>query len=143
MAAILRAASRIADDAGVQLIYPVHPRTTAVDLSALGQNSRVETVSPVPYSDFLPLVARAALIVTDSGGIQEEAAALGTPLVCVRKLTERPEAMLGRRAILAGTDEDGIVRAAETLLACRTRRVPSQAFGDGNAADRIADILMR
>ncbi|MGB3723445.1 MAG: UDP-N-acetylglucosamine 2-epimerase (non-hydrolyzing) [Pacificimonas sp.] len=141
--AVLRAASRIAARADVQMIYPVHPRTAAADLRAAEAAGRIELVAPIAYDKFLPLLARAALVITDSGGVQEEAAALGIPLICVRRVTERPEALLGRRAVLAGTDEAAILASAERLLALKEKGVPSQAFGDGHAAERIADILTR
>ena len=140
--AILRAAVRIAADPAVQLIYPVHPRTRGEELEALGSGHAVQLVEPLPYAEFLPLLARAALVLTDSGGIQEEAAVLGTPLVCLRSVTERPEALDRPQARLCGTDEEAIVAAAAELLAQRPDRRPSAAFGDGNAAERIAEILL-
>jgi|TARA_R100000501_G_scaffold14680_1_gene26556 UDP-N-acetylglucosamine 2-epimerase (non-hydrolysing) len=140
---ILGAAERIAARNDVQLIYPVHPRTSAKELASLSHAGPVELVEPLAYRDFIPLLRAADLVITDSGGIQEEAAVLGTPLLCVRKTTERPEALQGRCSRLVGTEKNAIVAAAEELLDQGPDRVGSLAFGDGHAAARIADVLTR
>ncbi|MBV7257566.1 UDP-N-acetylglucosamine 2-epimerase (non-hydrolyzing) [Pacificimonas sp. WHA3] len=139
--AILGAAAELARRRDVHVIYPAHPRTTTDELAALGSGHGIEVVPPIPYADFVQLLARADLAITDSGGVQEEAAILGTPLICCRNVTERPEALAGTHARLVGTDPEAILAAAEQFLDDGQRPAFSAAFGDGHAADRIAAIL--
>ncbi|MCX7626645.1 MAG: UDP-N-acetylglucosamine 2-epimerase (non-hydrolyzing) [Candidatus Sumerlaeaceae bacterium] len=130
------------------VIYPVHPNPQVAEPAKkiLGNISNVRLLSPLGYEDFLFLMQRALLIVTDSGGIQEEAAALGKPIVITREITERPEVLDMDCARLAGTDVAKIISACDELLA-RVRQTlyssPPQKcpFGDGHAAARIVAIL--
>ncbi|MGB7404589.1 MAG: UDP-N-acetylglucosamine 2-epimerase (non-hydrolyzing) [Pacificimonas sp.] len=140
---ILRAAARLSAEDGLEVVYPAHPRTPAADLAIVEDCERVRVSGPLPYSRFLPLLADAALVITDSGGVQEEAATLGVPLVCARTVTERPQAVAVSNSILTGPDEHAIVAASRDLLSRPRRPARSAVFGDGHAAERIADTLIR
>jgi UDP-N-acetylglucosamine 2-epimerase (non-hydrolysing) len=99
----------------------------------------IELIGPLPSRQFLEVVRAASVVVTDSGGVQEEAAILGTPLVVVRKVTERPEIMLGNRAVLAGFDPATIKEAIDWAIGLPAVRGLQRWFGDGHAAERIVD----
>jgi UDP-N-acetylglucosamine 2-epimerase (non-hydrolysing) len=131
----------------VVLIYPVHlnPNVRAPVQKILKDQERVFLIEPLDYEQFVWLMGRAYLILTDSGGIQEEAPALGVPVLVMRKVTERPEAIEAGTAKLVGTDAENIFREAARLLEDRdayeqmARAV--NPFGDGRAAERIVKIL--
>ncbi len=130
----------------VEFAWPVHPnpRVAAVVRPLLGGLDRVHLVPPADYDRFVGLLLRASLVLTDSGGVQEEAPALGRPVLVLREETERPEAVEAGVARLVGTDRRRIVAAASALLddpaeAARMTRGGSP-FGDGQAAARIAAL---
>ncbi len=131
----------------VRLIYPVHlnPNVQEPVYRILSGVERVHLIDPLPYPDFAHLMSRSTLILTDSGGIQEEAPALGKPVLVMRTTTERPEAIEAGTARLVGTDTATIVAATEELLrnpaAYAAMANAVSPFGDGHAAERIADIL--
>ena len=95
---------------------------------------------PLPYPLFLALLRRAALAVTDSGGVQEEAPAFGTPVLVARALTERPEAVASGHATLIGHDPELLLRTAADVLVA-PRPPAASPFGDGHAAERIAAVV--
>jgi UDP-N-acetylglucosamine 2-epimerase (non-hydrolysing) len=137
-AAICSALERIAARDDVEILFPRHPNPA---LEGIGP-ANVRLLPPLDLPAFVGLLERAALVLTDSGGVQEEAAALGKPVIVLRDATERPEG-LSEGAVLAGTDADRIVRAAEARLDGVAGPVfPSLAFGDGQAAARIVDGLL-
>ncbi len=132
----------------VQIIYPVHlnPNVREPVNRMLAGHPRIHLLEPLRYEQFVHLMARAYLILTDSGGIQEEAPFLGKPTLVMRETTERPEAIETGAARLVGTAESTIVGCCERLL-----RDPSEyermaragsPFGDGKASQRIVDILL-
>ncbi len=131
----------------VRLIYPVHlnPNVQEPVYRILSDVERVHLIDPLPYPDFAHLMNRVDLIITDSGGLQEEAPALGKPVLVMRHTTERPEAVAAGTARLVGTDTADIVTAAEELLhdAAAYARMANaiSPFGDGHAAERIVKIL--
>ncbi len=132
----------------VQIVYPVHlnPQVQIPVRAILGDVPGVHLVEPQDYLPFVYLMMRAHLIVTDSGGIQEEAPALGKPVLVTRDTTERPEAIAAGTARLVGTDTEVVVAAVERLLmdAEEYRRM-SQAhnpYGDGHASERIVQTLL-
>lgn len=133
----------------VEVVYPVHPNPNVRRVAdrVLGQVARVHLVAPLDYRQFVALMSRAYLILTDSGGIQEEAPGLGKPVLVLRDKTERPEAIAAGTALLVGTDRDRIVRVAERLLTSKAAysRMARAAnpFGDGRAGERVARILAR
>jgi UDP-N-acetylglucosamine 2-epimerase (non-hydrolysing) len=131
----------------VQLVYPVHrnPNVLGPAHEILSGSPNVVLLEPLAYVPFVDLMRRSHLIITDSGGIQEEAPTLGKPVLVLREKTERPEAVDAGTVILVGTGEDSIVRAATTLLDdaaeySRMTRVHNP-YGDGHACDAIASAL--
>lgn len=148
LARICRALLTLAGRGDVQIVYPVHPnpRVGEVVHALLGRNPAIHLIPPQDYVPFVQLMRRAHLIVTDSGGVQEEAPGLGKPVLVTRDTTERPEAISAGTALLVGTDEAALVAAATRLLddpathaAMARARNP---FGDGAAAGRIVARLL-
>ena len=133
----------------VEVVYPVHlnPNVRKPVRAILGRTPRVHLIEPLEYLPFVRLMERAYLILTDSGGIQEEAPALGKPVLVMRDVTERPEAVIAGTAKLVGTDTEVIVSATERLLhsaaAYRKMARARNPFGDGRASRRIAAALRR
>jgi UDP-N-acetylglucosamine 2-epimerase (non-hydrolysing) len=124
----------------IPVIFPVHPRT-AHRLDALRVHPRVRTVQPASYLPFLSLIARSRLVLTDSGGIQEETTVLGVPCLTMRTSTERPITCQIGTNLLVGSDPQRIVREADWILAGNTRLTSIPEKWDGHAAERIVDIL--
>jgi UDP-N-acetylglucosamine 2-epimerase (hydrolysing) len=137
-------AERFAD---VQIVYPVHlnPSVQRPVREILAGHPNIVLTAPLDYLPFVALMRRAYLILTDSGGLQEEAPSLGVPVLVMRETTERPEAIEAGTALLVGTQRDSIVAAASQLLsdaAAHARmRAALNPFGDGAAAPRIAKHL--
>jgi UDP-N-acetylglucosamine 2-epimerase (non-hydrolysing) len=129
------------------VVLPLHPNPNVrhVFEQFLGGHERVRLMPPVGYRDMLRLLKRSVLILTDSGGIQEEAPSLGTPVLIMRDVTERPEVVTAGAGRLVGTHPDVIVQESARLLndevAHRTMARALNPFGDGHASERIADIL--
>ena len=138
-------------DSQAEIIYPVHPNPNvrAAAYKYLKNRERIHLVEPLDYISFVHLMRKATLILTDSGGIQEEAPSLGKPVVVMRKITERPEAIEAGVARLAGADAEKITRQALWLLKkkdepdFRRNLKKRNPFGDGKAGLRIAGILRR
>jgi UDP-N-acetylglucosamine 2-epimerase (non-hydrolysing) len=128
----------------VHVLLPVHPNPVvrAQVSRALGGIPRVTLTSPLAYPDLVRVLRRAALVLTDSGGIQEEAPSFGVPVLVLREVTERMEAVAAGCAWLVGTDRVRILVAAERVLRDRLR-VPlhSNPFGDGRAAERVVAAI--
>jgi UDP-N-acetylglucosamine 2-epimerase (non-hydrolysing) len=133
----------------VAVVYPVHlnPNVRTPARAILGRVPRVYLIAPLEYLPFVRLMECAYLILTDSGGIQEEAPALGKPVLVMRDVTERPEAVAAGTARLVGTETEVIVSATERLLrSAAVYRKMARArnpFGDGRASSRIAAALRR
>ena len=131
----------------VSLVYPVHlnPNVQEPVRAILGGVARVHLVPPVDYGTMVSLLRRAYLVLTDSGGVQEEAPSLGKPVLVMRDTTERPEGVEAGTARLVGTARDRIVGEAERLLhdpdAYAAMSRAHNPYGDGHAAERIADVL--
>jgi UDP-N-acetylglucosamine 2-epimerase (non-hydrolysing) len=135
--------------ADVELVYPVHPNPNVHGPAheALDGVERVHLVEPLNYLDFVHAMKRAALILSDSGGVQEEAPSLDVPVLVLRERTERPEALEAGATRLVGTDTSRIVEAVARLLDDRAAyeamaRAPNP-YGDGHAAERIARVVRR
>ena len=141
---ICRALRRIAEEGHVQVIYPVHlnPNVQGPVYELLSGVEGIHLIEPMPYEAFVWLMDKATLVITDSGGIQEEAPSLGKPVLVMRNTTERPEAVDAGTVLLVGTDPDRIASEALDLLANSERyQRMSHAhnpYGDGKAAGRIA-----
>ena len=139
----------LARDPQLEARVPMHPspNVRSVLTARLGDHPRVHLTEPLGYRPFVQALAEAALVLTDSGGVQEECAALGRPVLVMREDTERPEALEAGVAILVGTDTARIVEAGAGLLddAERYRRMArlSTAFGHGSASTQILDAMLR
>jgi UDP-N-acetylglucosamine 2-epimerase (non-hydrolysing) len=131
----------------VRIAFPVHPNPAvrSVVSQMLGDVERCVLLEPLDYLSFLALVQASWLVLTDSGGVQEEAPTLGVPVLVLRKTTERPEAIEHGVARLVGTEPDAIVAAASELLADSDLRARmtcgTNPFGDGRASARIVDLI--
>lgn len=149
--AIFRAVARLARDYSgeIEIVYPVHlnPSVRGPAHDLLGDIDNIHLIEPVDYLTMVALMQRAYMILTDSGGIQEEAPALGVPVLVLREKTERPEALRAGTARLVGTDKDVILREATRLIAnpeaYREMAKARNPFGDGHAAERIVSALLR
>jgi UDP-N-acetylglucosamine 2-epimerase (non-hydrolysing) len=126
----------------VPVLFPAHPRT-AERLASLGieLENRVRVVEPFGYLDFLALQSAAALMLTDSGGIQEETTALGVPCLTLRESTERPITVTEGTNQVVGTDPERIVSAARTVLRDGVAKRRPELW-DGHAAQRIAEVIV-
>jgi UDP-N-acetylglucosamine 2-epimerase (non-hydrolysing) len=147
IAAICDAALRLAARGDTLLLCPVHsnPAVGEVIRARLSAHPAIVLTGPLPYRETVAAMATAHLILTDSGGIQEEAPALGTPTLVLRAVTERPEALATGNLALVGTDPDRIVAAAARLLddpaAHAAMARPAFPFGRGDAATKILDAI--
>ena len=145
---ICTALATLAKREDVQMIYPVHlnPNVKGPVEISLGDRERVKLVSPQNYLPFVHLMRRADLILTDSGGVQEEAPSLGKPVLVMRDTTERPEAVDAGTVKLVGTDADLIVRETRKLLdnqeAYEAMSRAHNPYGDGFASKRIRDAIL-
>jgi UDP-N-acetylglucosamine 2-epimerase (non-hydrolysing) len=131
----------------VEVLYPVHPNPnvrSTVD-GMLGGHARIRLVEPLDYQPFVAAMKAAYLILTDSGGVQEEAPALAKPVLVLRAETERPEAVAAGVVQLVGTDADRIVTSVQRLLddpaAYRAMAKGVSPYGDGHASERIVEVL--
>ncbi len=131
----------------VQVVYPVHlnPRVRETVFAALGNVARVHLIDPIEVEDMHNLMARCRFVMTDSGGLQEEAPALGKPVVVLRTETERPEVVEAGMALLAGVEEEAVYRAGRLLLddeeAYQRMSRAVNPYGDGHASEKIVEIL--
>lgn len=144
---ICNALIRLAARPDVEIVYPVHlnPNVKGPVEERLGALPNVHLIAPQDYLPFVYMMDRADIILTDSGGVQEEAPSLGKPVLVMRDTTERPEAVEAGTVLLVGTDEDLIVSETERLLSDEAAyRAMSRAhtpYGDGKAAGRILDAI--
>ena len=145
---ICRAVLRLVEDnPEVHVVYPVHPnpRVRQTAYAVLGNAARVHLIDPVEVEDMHNLIRRCDLVMTDSGGLQEEAPALGKPVIVLRTETERPEVVEAGLALLAGVEEEGVYAAGSLLLHDgETYHRLSHAvnpYGDGHASEKIAAII--
>ena len=145
---MFRAIRRIVDDfPDTKVIYPIHmnPAVREVADEELSGSDRIHLIEPLDVLDFHNFIARSNIVLTDSGGIQEEAPSLGKPVLVMRDTTERPEGVAAGTLKLVGTDEEVIYEACRTLLTDKAAyEAMSKAvnpFGDGHASERIVKIL--
>jgi UDP-N-acetylglucosamine 2-epimerase (non-hydrolysing) len=145
--AICAALAQLARRADVEIVYPIHPNPE-VDRTVkrrLAHLTNIRLLPPVPYVPFVDLMRRSHIILTDSGGIQEEAPSLGVPVLVLREKTERLEGVSAGTARVVGIDAQRIARDVELLLddakAHRAMTCRHNAYGDGHASDVIASFL--
>ena len=146
---ICEALKIIAQDCPNRLIvYPVHlnPKVQEPVKQILKEEDNVMLIDPLAYPDFIWMMNRAKIIITDSGGVQEEAPSLGKPVLVMRDTTERPEAVDAGTVILVGTDKEKIVKEALDLLSNKERfdamSTLHNPYGDGNASEKIVDYIV-
>lgn len=145
---ICQALGELAKRDDVQIVYPVHlnPQVRDVVMTVLGDNPNVQLIDPLDYLEFVWFMQRAHLVLTDSGGVQEEAPHLGKPVLVMRNTTERPEAVAAGTVKLVGTDSARIVQAVQAMLddhALYAQMARSaNPYGDGNASERIVNALL-
>ncbi|PPA69601.1 non-hydrolyzing UDP-N-acetylglucosamine 2-epimerase [Jeotgalibacillus proteolyticus] len=145
---MFRAIKRIVDEhSDVQVVYPVHmnPAVREIAQEILGGDSRIHLIEPLDVIDFHNFASKAYLILTDSGGVQEEAPSLGVPVLVLRDTTERPEGIEAGTLKLAGTEEEQIYSMAKELVtdpsAHEKMSKASNPYGDGKASERIAEAI--
>jgi UDP-N-acetylglucosamine 2-epimerase (non-hydrolysing) len=137
----------VLDNPDTEMIFPVHlnPKVRELAGEILGETERVHLIDPLDYEPFTNLMSKCYLVLTDSGGIQEEAPALGKPVLVLRDTTERPEAVEAGTVKLVGTDKDAIIRESNLLLG-DSKEYQKMAnavnpYGDGKAAGRIFQAI--
>lgn len=146
---VCAALAKIAERSDVDIVYPVHlnPNVQEPVRRLLGNADRLHLIDPVEYLPFVFLMKRAYLVISDSGGIQEEAPSLGKPVLVTREVTERPEAVEAGTVKLVGTDTKKIVSETMRLLddasAYEAMSQATNPFGDGHASERIVRELLR
>jgi UDP-N-acetylglucosamine 2-epimerase (non-hydrolysing) len=139
---LLTAVAAVASE--IPVIFPVHPRTQQrLTQAGIQTHPNLKLIPPVGYLDFLCLLSKATLVLTDSGGIQEETTALGVPCLTLRENTERPITISQGTNLLVGTDPERIVAAAREVLAGRSKAGRIPPLWDGHAAERIVETLLR
>lgn len=145
---MFRAIRRIVDEhSDIKVIYPIHmnPVVRKAADEELGNDERIRIIEPLEVLDFHNFLSRSYLILTDSGGIQEEAPSLGKPVLVMRDTTERPEGIAAGTLKLVGTNEETIYAEFKRLLenqeAYDAMSKASNPYGDGHACERIADAL--
>jgi UDP-N-acetylglucosamine 2-epimerase (non-hydrolysing) len=147
MANIARALGQIADRSDVAILFPVHPNPNVVSVmdALLGDRPNIARIDPLDYPHFVRALGMCEIALTDSGGVQEEAPALGKPVLVMRETTERPEGVAAGTARLIGTDPGRIVSEISTLLddkaAWSAMARAHNPFGDGHSSTRIARIV--
>lgn len=146
---MFRAIKRIVDETpDIKVIYPIHlnPAVRKAADEELGNDNRIHIIEPLGVLDFHNFMARCQIILTDSGGIQEEAPSLGKPVLVMRDTTERPEGIQSGTLKLVGTDEEVIYSELKRLLSdeeeYKRMNNATNPYGDGFACRRIADILI-
>ncbi len=145
---ICTALALLSERSDIQVVYPVHlnPAVQEPVRRILGQATNVHLIEPQDYLPFVYLMTQAYLIITDSGGVQEEAPSLGIPVLVMRDTTERPEAVTAGTVKLVGTDQETILKETQLLLddpsAYEVMSRAHNPYGDGKAADRIRTYLI-
>ncbi|MFP7297222.1 non-hydrolyzing UDP-N-acetylglucosamine 2-epimerase [Neobacillus niacini] len=146
---MFRAISRLVEQHDdIQVVYPVHMNPVVREIAnrILGENNRIHLIEPLDVIDFHNFASRAYIILTDSGGVQEEAPSLGVPVLVLRDTTERPEGVKAGTLKLAGTEEETIFQLANELLSDKeahdSMAKASNPYGDGLASKRIVDAIL-
>lgn len=150
MRGMFKAIKRIVDETpNIKVIYPVHlnPKVKRIANEILGNNEKIKLINPLEVIDFHNFINKSHIILTDSGGIQEEAPSLGKPVLVLRDTTERPEGIDAGTLKLAGTNEETIYKLIKELLTNQEEynrmSTSSNPYGDGKASKRIADAIIK
>jgi UDP-N-acetylglucosamine 2-epimerase (non-hydrolysing) len=139
---ILKGLEKVGQKFKMPIIFPMHPRTAKMlEKFKLNLPKGIRVIPPVGFLDFICLEANACLVMTDSGGVQEETCILKVPCVTLRNNTERPETVEVGSNLVAGTQPDNILQAAIKMLGVEKKW--QNPFGDGKAASRMLTILLR
>jgi UDP-N-acetylglucosamine 2-epimerase (non-hydrolysing) len=141
LAEILNGLKKISEYFGLPLVFPMHPRTQKMVSEFSLSTEGIRVIDPVGYLQFLILESMAALILTDSGGVQEESCILSVPCVTLRENTERPETLDAGSNILAGTNPEKMLAATDRMI--DIPRIWNNPFGDGDAAQRIIEVCKK
>ncbi len=145
---ICEALAELSERPDVEIVYPVHPNPNVVETvnRTLTGRPNVHLIAPLEYVPFIDLMRRAYLLITDSGGVQEEGPSLGKPILVLREKTERPEAVAAGTVKLVGTDRQQIVAEANLVLNSAKMResmaVVHNPYGDGHASERISSATL-
>jgi UDP-N-acetylglucosamine 2-epimerase (non-hydrolysing) len=149
MYAIFRAINKIVNEFDdVRVLYPVHlnPAIMKIAEEVFGDNDRVRLISPLEVVDFHNILSKSYIVLTDSGGIQEEAPSLGKPVLVLRNITERPEGVAAGTLMIAGTAEEGVYEKTKRLLTdngmYKRMSETKNPYGDGFASRRIVDAVL-
>ncbi|MFY0783362.1 UDP-N-acetylglucosamine 2-epimerase (non-hydrolyzing) [Peribacillus simplex] len=150
MQGIFRSVKRLLDEHGdIQVVFPIHKNPVVREIAheIFNDNDRLHIIEPLEVIDFHNFAARSHLILTDSGGVQEEAPSLGVPVLVLRDTTERPEGIEAGTLLLAGIEEERIYQLTHDLLtseeAYKKMATASNPYGDGLASKRIVEILLK
>ncbi len=143
---VFRALRQLAEDKGIQIVLPLHMNPSVREAAAeVLQDSRVHVIAPLSYVPFIWLMKRSTLILSDSGGVQEEAPSLGKPVLVLRETTERPESIEAGNCKLVGTSKEVILKATKQLLedpvAYRKMQEVKNPYGNGKSSQKISHIL--
>lgn len=146
LAGIVEGMTRVQKELGVPVVFPIHPRTKKRleafgMIDALEKNEQIKRIDPVGFLTLVALESHAKIVLTDSGGIQEETCSLKVPCVVLRHRSDRPESVEAGASVLAGTDPDDILAATKTML--EKERNWEDPFGNGTAAKQIIDHLIQ
>lgn len=145
---ICHGVKEIATNENVEIIYPVHlnPNVREPVMRIIGNMPNIHLIEPLDYEPFVYLMSKSDIILTDSGGVQEEAPSLGKPVLVMRDTTERPEAVIAGTVKLIGTDKDLLVKETNKLLnnkdSYNSMSKAHNPYGDGKASQRIIDALL-
>lgn len=147
---IFTAAKKIVDQYhDVELVFPVHknPKVSQTAQEILGDTKRISLIEPLDYLPFVTLMNRSYMVMTDSGGLQEEAPSLGKPVLVLRDTTERPEAVEAGTVKMVGTNQDKIMETASTLIENQNEYTKmakaANPYGDGKASERIVEAIKK
>lgn len=139
-ATILDGIAKLGEQLDAKIIYPIHPRSKkCIEKYNMDVNNNINLIEPCGYLDFLKLINNSVIVVTDSGGVQEETCILKTPCVTIRSETERPETVDAGANVVTGTDKVSIVKLGKEMA--NTDSEWDNPYGDGNASEKIIDVV--
>jgi UDP-N-acetylglucosamine 2-epimerase (non-hydrolysing) len=142
LAGIIKGLEAVAEEHAMPVIFPVHPRSgKMLETFGIKIPGSIRLIEPIGFMDFLKAEANARLVLTDSGGVQEETCILGVPCVTLRENTERPETIDVGANVLAGNRHEDILRCVEDMM--KKSNGWKNPFGDGHAGERIIDITRK